>query len=129
MGGNSWQYPYTTGWVDPNSDWTNRHLGSKSTVDSYVAHMLNAYLPDLLLKLFVSSATAGAAEADCFEVIASYTGAAGPWMVGWQVNSIDANNILFHTAANGIFTLDTAGVGVLLQAQPWRYKIKVWYIG
>lgn len=121
--GNSWQYRYDTGWIN-RTDWTNVHLGSNTTLntDSNVTHNLNAPLSNLLVKLFVST---DGTDANSFEVkSAQYNSAAG-----MQIFAVDNNNVKIQTSANGMIYLDDAGASVVIDAENWYYKVKVWYIG
>ncbi len=117
MSGNSWQYPYNTGWLSANSDWTDRHLGSLSSVDSNLNHRLNAPLVNLLPRLFVSSVSS---DTNCWEIGQGIA----PGLCNWEAIYVDDNNLLIHTAAGGI--LSTLGN---LTNQNYAYKIKVWYVG
>ena len=119
MGGNSWQYRYDTGYLDPNGDWTNRHLGSMSTVDSYLNHRLNTHLPGLSIKLWVSSTTS---DLDCVEVQHDRVD------YGYACHEVDLNNVKVQTASSGLTYISDAGV-VTLVPNTWNYKIKAWVLG
>jgi hypothetical protein len=124
MGGNSWQAPYKTGWIN-RSDWTNVHLGSDTTLnaDSNITHNLNAPLSKLLVKLFIST---DGTDANSFEVTL-YGGTAANY--GITVYEVDNNNIRVQTAAAGIIYIDDASAHQIIDTENWYYKVKVWYLG
>ena len=94
-------------------------------MDSYINHRMNAALPSLLVRFFVSSVTS---DLDCFEIqgLAYDT-------VGVQYNftlyCIDANNIKLQTGSNGLVAVNDTGIAFGVDAQNWNYNIGVWYIG
>lgn len=128
--GNSWNYRYDTGWINC-SDWSNRHLGSNTTLntDSNVNHKLNAPLSDLLVKVFIST---DGTDANSFEVgHANYSDiVSGTIEMGFTVYQIDNNNIRVQTGSQGIDSVgDAAGTGAFIDTENYYYKVKVWYIG
>lgn len=122
--GNSWTYPYRTGWIN-RSDWTNVHLGSNTTLntDSNVTHGLNAPLPKLLVKLFVST---DGTDANSFEVKYGETGNTGR---GFTVFAVDNNNVKIQTGTGGIDYVLDDGTCAAIDIENWYYQVVVWYLG
>ena len=120
--GNSWQYPYDTGWINC-SDWTNRHLGSNTTLntDSNVTHGLNAPLSNLLVELILST---DGTDANSLKLLGNDGG------YQWTIYQIDLNNIKIQTGVNGLYQLsDATGGGVAIDTENWYYKVKVYFLG
>jgi hypothetical protein len=124
---NSWQYRYDTGWIN-RSDWTNVHLGSDTTLntDSNVTHNLNAPLPNLLVKLFVST---DGTDANSFEVASAGNDSAAGSDWGVTFYAVDNNNIIVQTGLDGIIFVNSAGSNTGLDTENYYYKVKVYFLG
>ena len=94
-------------------------------MDSYINHRMNAGLPSLLVRLFVSSVTS---DLDCFEIQGVTYDTAGV-QYNFNLYCIDANNIKLQTGVNGLIAVDDTGTAFAIAAQNWNYNIGVWYIG
>ena len=118
---NSWTYRYDTGWV-ACSDWTNVHLGT--TLDGNVTHNLNAPLPDLLVKVFVST---DGTDANSYELpLMTDVGSD----IGITVFQVDLNNVKVQTGSGGAGGVTSdAGAMATLDTEAYYYKVKVWYLG
>jgi len=122
--------PYDTGWINC-SDWSNRHLGSNTTLnmDSNVTHPFNAPLPNLLVKLFYST---DGTDANSREIVLAedYVNVTGVnYYFGAVPFAVDNNNIKIQTGANGIGTLDDSGVLITIDTENAYYKAKVYFLG
>ncbi len=104
------------------ADWTNVHLGDDGTQDSNVNHGLNSPLADLIIKLFVST---DGTDANSFEVGTMARAVSGV-PEGYTVYEIDSNNIQIQTGTSGLSYISTTGTIVVLAAQNYYYKIKVY---
>ena len=120
---NSWQYRYKTGWIN-RTDWTNVHLGSNTTLntDSNVTHNLNAPLPNLLVKIFVST---DGTDANSFEIPPAII--AGPY--GWTPFEIDNNNIKIQTCNLGLLVATDAGATLTIDTENYYYQAEVYFMG
>ena len=123
---NSWQYRYKTGWIN-RSDYTNVHMGSDTTLntDSNVNHNLNAPLPNLGVKLFVSSDGTDANSREIKHI--SYDTAGVQY--GYEVWAVDNNNVKIQTAAQGLLALDDAGAVFAIDTENWYYQAEVYFMG
>jgi hypothetical protein len=110
---------YETGWIN-RSDWTNVHLGSDTTknTDSDVNHQMVSNLEDLSVQMMVST---DGTDNNSFNI--GISGQASD--KGVQPFQTDTSNITCQTGALGIFYLDSAGSGFILDTEDWYYNIVV----
>ena len=118
---NSFHVPYDTGWV-ACSDWTNQHLGD--TVGANVVHNFHVPLSKLLVGVFISTDGTDAAS---FVVPWGTTGSSTA--AGITVFQVDSNNLKIQTHTNGFCYINDNGDTVVIAAQSYYYKVKVWYMG
>ena len=102
---------YSTGWV-ANNDW--------SAVSLSVTHSLNANLSDLIVKVFIST---DGTEANAFE-IGSVDTTLG--VLGFTIFQTDTNGINIETGTNGMHYINIGGLAIVLAAQSYYYKVKVY---
>lgn len=117
---------YSTAWIN-RSDWTNVHLGSDDTkdADSNLNHGLTANLSDLLVKIFLST---DGTDANSFEItnVDFSQASASNIKFGIRISQVDTANIQLQTGIHGLVSLTDAGDFIIIDAEDWYYKIKVY---
>ncbi len=133
FGANGGIQRYDTGWLHIyNDDWTNAHLGSVNTSGiANVTHNLNAPLNELLIRVYVSigGAVNDTEDLDSHSFEVQSPAGSNPNLLGYQAVAVDNNNSIIQTGDGGIIQIIGDGTGVIIDTEPYFYRVKVWKLG